>query len=80
MFCVLNSVGQVVTWKLTRGLSFDEIAPALRLLNERLRGQGVLVSTFYVNICCSWRKKLVDVFGQQLNVYLDIFHAVQRIS
>ncbi len=31
----------------------------------------------YVDICCSWRPKL---FGENLMVYLDLFHAVKRIS
>lgn len=29
---------------------------------------------------CAWWTKLQEVYGSQLIVYLDIFHAVQRIS
>ena len=39
LFCVLNEVGQVLTWKLTRRLSFDHIEQQLMLLNERFKGE-----------------------------------------
>ena len=35
---------------------------------------------FYIDNCCTWRKKLQQVFGPHLLVYLDIFHAVKRVS
>ena len=78
LFCVLNEVGQVLTWKLTRRLSFDHVEQQLMLLNERFNREGRIVEEFYVDICCSWRKKLQKIFGPELKVYLDLFHAVQR--
>ena len=42
--------------------------------------QGKHISEFYIDNCCTWRKKLQDVFGSNLTVLLDIFHAVQRIT
>ena len=42
--------------------------------------QGVALKEFYIDNCCSWRKKLQSVFGDDLIVYLDIFHAVKRFS
>ena len=80
LFCILNSDGVVVTWKMTKTLTFDEIENHLTCLQTRLQQHGRVVQEFYVDICCSWRKKLTTIFGQQLKVYLDIFHAVQRIS
>ena len=80
LFCTLNQAGEVMTWKLTRSLTFDRVKETLSLLNDRLTKQGKTVNEFYVDICCAWRKKLQDIFGPQLKVYLDIFLAVQRIT
>ena len=49
-------------------------------LKQRLESQGKKVKEFYIDNCCSWRNKLKSVFGDDLKVYLDIFHAVQRIG
>ena len=80
LFCVLNSDGEVLTWKFTRSVAFDDIQQQLSLLNDRFTQAGRIVEEFYIDICCSWRKKLQDIFGPQLKVQLDLFHAVQRIS
>ena len=45
-------------------------------LNRRLHAQRKNVKEFYVDNCCSWRNKLKSVFGEDLKVYLDVFHAV----
>ena len=34
---------------------------------------------YHNKICCDWQKKLQSVFGQNLKVLLDLFHAVQRV-
>ena len=75
-----NPEGQVLTWKLTRSLCFEDIEKQLQLLNERFRKNGQFVDEFDVDICCSWRQKLQNTFGPQLKVYLDLFHAVKRIG
>jgi hypothetical protein len=80
LFAVLNSLGQVVTWKLATGVSFSVIQDILIPLRRRFEKQGKHVSEFYVDNCCSWRRKLQEVFGQELKVCLDIFHAVKRVS
>ena len=80
LFCVLNSEGNILTWKLAKSLTFDEIKECMEHLQLRLQRNGKTLETFYVDNCCSWRKKLVGVFGPQLKVYLDIFHAVQRVA
>ncbi len=36
--------------------------------------------TVYVDDCCKLRNKIENVFGKNISVKLDIFHAVQRIS
>lgn len=80
LFCVLNQEGEVMTWKLTRSLSFKHIEQQLIQLRDRLSEQGKTADEFYVDICCSWRSKLQSIFGPQLKVFLDIIHAVQRIT
>ena len=49
-------------------------------LQHRLMKQDKHISQFYIDNCCTWRKKLQDIFGSNLTVLLDIFHAVQRIT
>lgn len=80
LFCVLNSSGEVVTWKLTSGVSFDVVKDILSALRDRLESQNRKPSQFYVDNCCAWRKKLTDVFGHEMEVKLDIFHAVKRVG
>lgn len=73
LFCVLNSLGQVVTWKLTSGVAFDVIEDILISLQERLKVQGKTVSEFYIDNCCAWRNKLQQVFGKKMKVGLIFF-------
>ena len=35
-------------------------------------------TNFYIDNCCAWRGKLIEVFGDNIEVKLDLFHAVQR--
>lgn len=79
LFCVLNSEGQVMTWKFTESVKFNQCEDILVALRQRLESQNRSVSEFVVDICCSWRKKLQSVFGPNLTVLLDLFHAVQRV-
>lgn len=79
LFCVLNTVGQVATWQITKGLTID-VQHLLERLRNRFLMQGVILEEFYVDNCCALRQKLQAIFGSQLKVFLDIFHAVQRIT
>lgn len=62
------------------GVSFSVIEDILISLNDSLKQQGKTVSEFYIDNCCAWRNKLQQVFGRELKVSLDIFHAVKRVS
>ena len=75
MFIVLNEVGQVVTWQLTSSTSIDEVSSMLL----ELKCQILHPITVYVDNCCQLRPKLIELFGQDVTVSLDIFHAVQRL-
>lgn len=80
LFCVLNSIGEVLTWKFVKDLQFSSVENQMKNLQQRLLKHGKQITEFYIDNCCIWRKKLQDVFGSHLTVLLDIFHAVQRIS
>ena len=78
VFLVLNDEGQVVTWQLTKSTSFEEVLPLLYNLRERIPKEKRL--TVYVDNCCTVRKILQEIFGENISVKLDVFHAVQRVS
>ena len=80
LFCVMNERGQIMTWQLTQSQGFENIRLLLQQLFRRLSSQGKIVKEFYIDNCCHWRRKLQEVFGSELAVKLDIFHAFQRIS
>lgn len=79
LFCVLNSDGEVLSWKATKSLSFNNVQEMLLSLQKRLTDQGKQVKEFIIDNCCSWRNKLQSIFGCQMRVSLDIFHAVQNV-
>ena len=37
------------------------------------------MTSIYIDNCCQWRNLLQNVFGEEVCVKLDLFHAVQRI-
>ncbi len=76
----MNNDGQVLTWKLTPGVAFTHIEDQLVQLKRRFQFQGKHLAEFFIDNCCAWRTKLQGVFGSDLGVYLDLFHAVKRIS
>jgi hypothetical protein len=73
-------MGQIITWRLTPDQSFACVEGALVALRDRFVKQGVTVKVFYIDNCCTWRSKLRSVFGSELRVMLDLFHAVKRIG
>ena len=75
-FLVMNKIGQVISWKFTKGSSFDEVKEYLEFLSVRAHSQG---DTVYIDNCCHRRSKIQSVFGENCIVKLDTFHAVQRI-
>lgn len=80
LFCVMNEKGQIVTWQLTQTQGFENIRLLLQQLFWRISSQGKIVKEFYIDNCCHWKKKLQEVFGANLVVKIDIFHAFQRVS
>lgn len=78
--CILNADVKVLTWTLTKRLSFQHTENVLLALKQRLDAQGQQVKEFFIDNCCSLRSKLQGILGSQLKVYLDIIHVVQRVS
>ena len=79
LFCILNEKGQVVAWQLTKGTAFDHVENLLKGLKERLDKQGAVVKAIFVDNCCQFRKKIEKVFGSEVPVKLDLFHATLRV-
>ena len=77
MFLVLNENGQVVNWQLTKSTSISESESLLKGICERAKSS---LKTVYVDNCCKHRSKIKLIFGPNVEVKLDLFHAVQRIS
>lgn len=74
---MLNEKGQVAAWQFTNSTSFEEVFPLLSNLKEKIdlsEGRKLII---YVDNCC---KKLQEIFGKDILVKLDVFHAVQRIT
>ena len=76
---VMNANGRVLTWKLTKSIKFDNVTDIFLALHHRLQTQSNPVKDITIDNCCSWRKKLHTIFGTDIKVSLDIFHAVQRV-
>ena len=49
-------------------------------LRERLEKKKDKIESFCIDNCCQWRSLLKGIFGEDIQVKLDLFHAVQRIS
>ena len=75
VFFVLNEAGQVLTWQLTSSTSLDEVRPVLESLAQRFKKQGVTIPLVLVDNCCHIRKKIKNIFGGEVCVCLDLFHA-----
>ena len=79
IFIVMNEVGVVLSWRLCKGTSFNEVEDLLQQLKDRLGRQGCCISHFFVDNCCHWRAKLNSIFDSSL-VLLDPFHGIQRVT
>ena len=80
VFIALNEKGEVVAWQLTNSTSFDEIAPVLVALRDRISDNSQQHITIFVDNCCHVRGKLEGIFSSKTAVKLDVFHAVQRVT
>ena len=79
LFIVVNGIGKIVTWQLTKGTCFAQVEQVMRDLNNRVEEQKCKIKVVYIDNCCSLRKKIKRILGNDTIVKLDVFHAVQRI-
>ena len=56
-----------------------KIEPLLSELCDRAKQQQQHIDAVYIDECCKSRNKIQSVFGADVSVKLDVFHAVQRI-
>ena len=80
LFLVLASNGHVLTWQLTKGTSLGQVYQLLQDLHDRATSQKRKIKYVYVDDCCKLRKAIQNIFGGEVVVRLDLFHAVQRIT
>lgn len=78
LFCVMNGKGQVVTWKLTKDLTFNNIIHVGHYVIVCINKESM--SEFFIDNYCAWRNLLQSVNRTILRVPLDVFHAVKRVS
>ena len=80
---VMNEDNMVIWWGLLRSEeSITEIEQHLRRLKVRLhrinQRNNQKLEAIYVDNCCSIRNKLQSIFGQDVDVLLDLFHWLER--
>lgn len=52
----------------------------LKDLKKRLDKQNATLNAIYVDNCCHVRKKIAKIFGSNVPVKLDLFHAISRVT
>ena len=72
VFIVIGEGGHILHWKFTRGESFEEVRDIFIQLKERLQARGVVIDN-----CCKWKSSLTAI-SRDVDIGLDLFHAVQR--
>ena len=80
LFLILNVNGKVVSWQLTKGTSFHQTEGILKEVRERAEKQKHRLTTVFIDDCCKLRLKVQGAIGNEVEVKLDLFHAMQRIT
>ena len=60
---------QVLAWRLTKGTSLDEISKLLRGIKEC--HLSLDIQYIAVDNCCQIRDKLINIFGESVNMLLN---------
>ena len=68
-----------MAWQFTKSTSLEEVKP-LPALKERIELPEDKPLTVYVDDCYQVRRQIKDIFGSDVLVKVDLFHAVQRVS
>lgn len=75
LYIVINENRHIVGWRLTRTTAFEEVRDLLEDLKNVFTEDLEMV---IVDDCCKVRAKYESIFPN-VNIKLDVFHAVQRI-
>ena len=76
LFIILNENHEVVDWRLTRTTGHTEIKDLLAKVKSRTE---TTLAYIIIDDCCKEKNLYETVFGMEVEVKLDLFHAVQRI-
>lgn len=79
LYIVLNEMGQVVTYKLTKGTAISKVEDMLKNSKSRLDQQKASCDTIFVDDWGKSHSKLQQMF-LKMSVKLDLFHAIQRVT
>ena len=79
-FFVLNEKGQVLGWQFTVGTLFDEVTTLLKGIYFRHNRAGKNITHFCVDNCCQSKATIKRIFGAEVRISSDLFHAIQRVS
>ena len=80
LFIIQNEIGQIIFWQLTMGTAYGAVRDGIESVKTRLIEGRRELKLMTIDNCCMWRRLLQETFGEQLEVKLDLLHAVQRIS
>ena len=76
LFIILNEDHEAVGWKLTRTTGHTEIKDLIVKVKDRIE---TTLAYIIVDDCCKEKNFYRTVFGMEVEVKLDLFHAAQRI-
>lgn len=80
VFLVMNEKKEVLSWTLTKSTGFIHVRQSLREVMDRLKEGGVKICGIVVDNCCQWKELLETIFGKDIPVKLDLFHAIKRVT
>lgn len=72
----MNENKEILSWHFTKKEKFDFVEDLLSRLKGRV---GEELEFFILDNCCKWKNKITSIFGANVLIKLDPFHAIQRI-
>ena len=82
LFIILNEDREIVGWRLTKSTGHDQIKDLLEGVCHRLNTAKATLQYIIVDKCCGSGGEAnfyKTIFGNDVDIKLDIFHAVQRV-
>ena len=69
LFIMQSEKGELVLfWQLTSGTAYSAVNDGLQSLAERINVAHKSVKKIIIDNCCSWRRKLTNTFGEEVEV------------